>query len=1686
MTERTSVESNQELLDELQEQLLHKKDQEHYPLAASLFHYLTATYRDRDQRKQELESALEQAYQCSVRAMTSAEQLWEGPLATALVLVFGAERGEELLDLLRRRMDYTYSLSTYYRKGYRAAHVSHYWDALLSTIADYYNNIAYPYTLHDYLTKHDKVLPQDAIMGNRIAREIDNGNREVVEQLKEILFGENQTALLDRTMIRGIVRSHSVECYDMLAKLLVAAKLQEGLRQQIVESLDEGTLEAEIYLIKVILEHNLERFSSVIRALDTWTGLAFTDQKPAIIRKCMELALRSLTDDDFRLEAEASPDALIFYFSIWAAATRDIEQAKAAIRRALQSGARYKKLTALYFLAQLNERDAQHQLASEHLISAAEDLEQVAWLMNSLYTEYRVLYNNSREDGTRVLDLSNTPISADAALRRAQFAALLQALKQFKGESLHFPKSVFPWAAASLSTSELFRCMMTIAAYDHDPAMIDDLIASRDRMDSDIRSGFLHNFIGSPEGGARREYLLSALSDKSISNRETALKLLSKLELTDEELEKVITLLKLKTGAIRQIALQLLMKQSEARLTHAAEVLFSASNEQQRLAGLAIAESLQQDEEHPALREASLTWVKKLQERGRFTSQEQILIEKLLDKKDNRFGRENGFGLYPPDEQLKIPAQFDHPEVAEEQLSQESQLQEQSYVGQMIDWEPEALLAVYRHFEALIEEHRDYEYEARYYGNYSEKVLLGNQRYSLPPMKQAADTEASLDQDKLDSYPLPEVWRQAAKELELTPVRMLQCLFVASEPFRILDSEEKWFTDLYPDLLDSKHQELEKQLDDVKHTRLTNQLLRLLLAEEDAGQTFTICISIYRSLRARLTAEQCVMERYREEEARYYRRQDLCPALESHILNQWLEKAKAAITTDEQFEAYFYTAFASYKLMQANTDAGLTVEILARAHDLGLLSDALLLQEMFVGHLADNFIRTLTDARWSKQIVEKYPKVKPLINQAVNRIVEIESKRGDLPTEVSELARVIQRFEGMHFFTGILFGLGKETFQRGYSYGSNHTKKEVLSSLLQCCYPAQGEGAALLAELLAESDLTEMRLLEAAMYAPQWVDIVQEHLGWPGLRSAAWYFHAHINESFSAQKETEVALYSPISPQSFNDGAFDGEWFKSAYAAMGEERFTMLYNCAKYITDGGNSHRRAQLFADAVLGKLDKQVLAQEIRAARNKDKLLSYPLLPITPHDKNEALERYEFIQQFLKESKQFGAQRRESEGKVCAIALENLARNSGYEDVNRMTWDLEAEKIGQISDCFTPQDINGVSLWLAVDEEGQVELKVEKAGKLLKSVPSAINKHEQVLLLKETQKSLKDQYVRAKKSFEQAMENGTTFTASELTAITRNPVVAPLVHHLVWLCNGAIGYLHRTEETETATQNFSLRQPDGTLISVASEAVLKLAHPVDLYASGCWSEFQRDLFERRIKQPFKQVFREYYRLNADEAEAGIVSRRYAGHQVQPQRTVALLRTRLWTVDYEQGLQKVYYKENLVARMYAMADWFTPADIEPPTLETVQFFNRETMEPVKLDQVPAVIFSEVMRDIDLVVSVAHAGGVDPEASHSTVEMRGAIASELLQLLKVDNVRIEGSHAHIVGELGEYTVHLGSGIVHKKGTGALNILPVHSQSRGRIFLPFADSDPRTAEIMSKLLLLAEDKKIKDPSILAMF
>ena len=153
------------------------------------------------------------------------------------------------------------------------------------------------------------------------------------------------------------------------------------------------------------------------------------------------------------------------------------------------------------------------------------------------------------------------------------------------------------------------------------------------------------------------------------------------------------------------------------------------------------------------------------------------------------------------------------------------------------------------------------------------------------------------------------------------------------------------------------------------------------------------------------------------------------------------------------------------------------------------------------------------------------------------------------------------------------------------------------------------------------------------------------------------------------------------------------------------------------------------------------------------------------------------------------------------------------------------------------------------------------------------------------------------------------------------------------------------------------------------------------------------------------------------------------------------------------------------------MADWFSPADIEAPTLEYVCFHSRKDYKLMKISEIPPVIFSEVMRDVDLATS------------HSTIEMRSVLVELTMPLFHFKNVTIKGSFAHIEGKLGKYNIHLGSGVIHQEGGAQIAVLPVHSQNRGRLFLPFVDEDPKTAEILTKIIFFAEDDKIKDPSIL---
>jgi hypothetical protein len=139
--------------------------------------------------------------------------------------------------------------------------------------------------------------------------------------------------------------------------------------------------------------------------------------------------------------------------------------------------------------------------------------------------------------------------------------------------------------------------------------------------------------------------------------------------------------------------------------------------------------------------------------------------------------------------------------------------------------------------------------------------------------------------------------------------------------------------------------------------------------------------------------------------------------------------------------------------------------------------------------------------------------------------------------------------------------------------------------------------------------------------------------------------------------------------------------------------------------------------------------------------------------------------------------------------------------------------------------------------------------------------------------------------------------------------------------------------------------------------------------------------------------------------------------------------------------------------------------------------------KPLRLDTIPDIIFSEVMRDADLVVSVAR---VSDEVlwSEESYQRRAELLEAILGEIGLPGVKCDGRFARIEGKLGRYRVHLGSAAVHIEPGNYLCIIPNRVfRDPPSLFLPFADVDLKTAEVISKIMLLSNDDKIKDKTIL---
>ena len=177
---------------------------------------------------------------------------------------------------------------------------------------------------------------------------------------------------------------------------------------------------------------------------------------------------------------------------------------------------------------------------------------------------------------------------------------------------------------------------------------------------------------------------------------------------------------------------------------------------------------------------------------------------------------------------------------------------------------------------------------------------------------------------------------------------------------------------------------------------------------------------------------------------------------------------------------------------------------------------------------------------------------------------------------------------------------------------------------------------------------------------PQWAQMVAEAIGWPSFEDAVWWIHAHtkdsqwiVDEQVRQAWAAEVAERTPLSANDLIDGAVDVTWFNRVVKQLGKQRWAKVCAAAKFAS-GGGGHARATLFADAMLGQVKKDDLVKRIREKRNQDavRALGLALLGRGKSRDRDLLGRYELIQKFVRESRQYGSQRQASEKKAARIA--------------------------------------------------------------------------------------------------------------------------------------------------------------------------------------------------------------------------------------------------------------------------------------------------------------------------------------------------------------------------------------------------------------------------------------------------
>ena len=411
---------------------------------------------------------------------------------------------------------------------------------------------------------------------------------------------------------------------------------------------------------------------------------------------------------------------------------------------------------------------------------------------------------------------------------------------------------------------------------------------------------------------------------------------------------------------------------------------------------------------------------------------------------------------------------------------------------------------------------------------------------------------------------------------------------------------------------------------------------------------------------------------------------------------------------------------------------------------------------------------------------------------------------------------------------------------------------------------------------------------------------------------------------------------------------------------------------------------------------------------------------------------------------------------------------------------------------------------------EDGKAHLRVTRDGRPLKRVPADVDVTDARALVKEINKALGAERDR----IESLLSEDRSWTYADWsTRYLDHPITGAVARRLIW---------QTSPDGRSWRAGIPRRGPDGgwTLadelggVVGPAEARVRLWHPA-LAAPDEVVRWRDHIGAAEVRQPFKQAFREVYPLTPAEVASRMSSQRFAAHILRYRQANALMRTRGWAATYlgawDQGHRTEAAKELGGGEWRAMLVHEVAGEVAAPHYQVahcvtgeVRFTRRDgrAWQDVPLTEVPPLVFSEAMRDVDLFVGVTSIAADEawqergterfPAYRQSagfgeltaTAEVRRDVLARLLPRLAIGpRCELAGRFLRVRGNRGTYRIHLGSANILIEPNDAYLCIVPDRRRKPAVTLPF-DDDRVLSLILSKAILLAADDTITDPAIVA--